>query len=71
MILWDNSAGHCFVLTNLFPTGVFKVMTLRMKTLITSKTFGKFCLKAIRNTLFSNMWMCSEEGRGTQLFGAA
>ena len=43
-------------------------MIVLLKMHGSGKTFDKICLKAIRDTIFSNMWSMSV-GRGTQFFG--
>ena len=61
----DNPAGHCFVLRDLFQMSFFKlIMIVLLKTYTASKTFGKICLKAIRDTFFSNMWSVIRGGKG-------
>ena len=59
----DNPAEHCFVLKDLFQMSfpkLFMIVLLRIYT--ARKSFDKICLKAVRDTLFSNM--CSVEGEG-------
>ena len=52
MILGYNPAGNSFVLTDLVPDSFFK------KVMVPSagRSFGRICLKAIRETLFSSLW---------------
>ena len=47
----DNSARHCFVLTDLNPTNFFKYVII-MKMCTTDKIFYKICLKASRDIFF-------------------
>ena len=47
----DNSARHCFVLTDLNPMNFFKYVII-MKMCTTDKIFGKICLKASRDIFF-------------------
>ena len=63
--LADNPAGHCFILRDLFPISFFKlVMIMSLKIYAADKVFGKICLKAIRATLFSNIWSVIMGGKG-------
>ena len=48
MILGYNPAGHSFVLTDLVPNRFFKKVVMPSA----GKSFGRICLKAIRETLF-------------------
>ena len=40
------------------------VMIMLQKLYATDKTFGKICLKAIRETFSSNMWSVIRGGKG-------
>ena len=40
-------------------------MIVLLKIYARSKIFGKICLKAIRDTFFSNMWSVIRGGKGT------
>ena len=65
IILGDNPARHCFVLRDLSPMSIFKlVMIVLLKIYVAGKIFGKICLKAIRDTFFSNMWSVVGGGKG-------
>ena len=65
IIQGDNPAGHCFVLRDLFPMSFFKLVKIvLLKIEAAGKIFGKICLKAIRNTFFSNMWSVISRGKG-------
>ena len=56
IILRHNPAGHCFVLRDLFPIEFSKlVMIVLLKIYTTGNSFGKMCLKAIRDTIFRNL----------------
>ena len=60
MILLDT-----FILRDLYPMSFFKlVMIVLLKIYAAGKIFGKLCLKAIRNTFFSNMWSVISRGKG-------
>ena len=57
----NNSTVHCFVLRNLIPMNLFKeVMIMKLKMCTTRKTFGKICLKTIRDTFFQYM-VCNQQ----------
>ena len=59
----DNPAEHCFVLKDLFQMSFSKLFMIVLLRIYTArKSFDKICLKAVRDTLFSNM--CSVEGEG-------
>ena len=68
IILGDNPSGHCFVLSDLFQMSFFKLfMIVLLKIYTTGRIFVKICLKAIRDTFFSNMWSVIKGGRGTEV----
>ena len=66
----DNSARHCFVLTDLNPTNFFKYVII-MKMCTTDKIFYKICLKASRDIFFQMLsaikggmgWDIKKKGR--------
>ena len=56
-----NPAGHVFVLRDLFPTKIFKVvMIVLLKIYATDKIFGKSCLKTFRDTVFFQYVVCNQ-----------
>ena len=64
IILENNPAGHCFVLTNLIPMKFFKwVMIAKLKMCPVSKIVGKICLIATRYILFPICGLRLGEGR--------
>ena len=66
-----NPAGHVFVLRDLFPTKILKVvMIVLLKIYATDKIFGKSCLKTFRDTVFFQFVVYNpRRDRGTQSFG--
>ena len=61
MILGYNPAGHSFVLTDLVPNRSFKKVVMPSA----GKSFGRICLKAIGETLFSSLGSVIRGGWGS------
>ena len=56
MILGDSPAGHGFVLRGLVLTELLQISHYCVTMQASGKIFAKTYLKAIRDTLFPNMW---------------